>query len=67
MLNNIAKITPFLLYFHKRVKIQKNLLHLQHISKGCQIPELVQDKTEIIPNEPGQVMLPREKDTLKYL
>lgn len=43
-------------------------LHLRHL-KGVLSPEFFQDKAEIIPNEPGRVMLPRDcaKRILEFL
>ncbi|PKD21902.1 hypothetical protein APR41_02680 [Salegentibacter salinarum] len=50
-----TKITPFKRNEIKLWDFHKSVIHLPQISKGCHL-----SVAEIIPKEPGQVMLPRD-------
>ena len=59
------KITAILLKVCNVLGNQKNLFTFAAYLKGVLYLVILPDTAEIIPNEPGQVMLPRDKDARK--
>jgi len=59
------KITAILLKVSNALGDQKNLFTFAAYLKGVLYLDHFLNTAEIIPNEPGQVMLPRDKDARK--
>jgi len=63
----ITKIKPFLLKLKFDVGNQINPYYICRTSQRGAIFKFILKTAEIIPNEPGQVMLPRDKDTQRSI